>query len=338
MSHSLLPPSKQAIAAIALAIFIPAIAGCSGASPMTPQLTMLPGAGAPFSGMGDAGAAYTFKTLDNSDDPTFNELLGINNLGKIGGYYGSGKKSDPSVGYIIRKFGNSHYRTVLYPGATNTRVTCVNNLNVIAGDYDAHGGTFGFIEAADGIWTSFKDPHTRGATNVTVILGLSDSGLAVGYWLDANGVKHAFELTPSTGLFRAVSPPGAVDSVAAGINGKGDIVGYFTKHDKSTESFLLKGGVYTLFSYKESAQMTEALSINWQDEIAGMYTDHSGKVHGFVLDDLLKGPPVWQAPISDPSAKGKTVVTGIQNHHALVGYYVDGAGHTNGFLAMPSAR
>ena len=79
------------------------------------------------------------------------------------------------------------------------------------------------------------------------------------------------------------------------------------------------------------------MSINWQDEIAGTYEDASGGLHGFVLDNLL-GTPQWSAPIDDPTADGVTVIEGIQNHHDLVGYYVDAAGHTNGFLAMPSGK
>ena len=39
----------------------------------------------------DASAtAYTFQTLNNNADPTFNQLLGINNGGTIAGYFGSG--------------------------------------------------------------------------------------------------------------------------------------------------------------------------------------------------------------------------------------------------------
>ena len=37
-----------------------------------------------------AGMSYTFKTLDDHADPTFNQLLGINDHGKIAGYFGSG--------------------------------------------------------------------------------------------------------------------------------------------------------------------------------------------------------------------------------------------------------
>jgi len=335
MSYSFLQAGKQALTAAALALFVPIVAGCSGSSPLAPSLSA-PAGSAGTSAVSRAGA-YSFKTLDNPDDPSFNELLGINNLGKICGYYGSGSKSNPSVGYIVRKYGNSHYKTIMYPGAIDTVVSAVNNQNVIAGWYvsDSPSGTFGFIETADGLWSSYKDPHTKGSTNVTKIVGLSDSGLAVGYYTDSNKVPHAFELIQTTGQFHGIVPPGAVGTVATGINGKGDIVGYFTKGDGSTESFLLKGGVYTEFTYKGDA--TLAQSINWQDEIAGDYVDGSGNAHGFVLDNLL-GTPQWTAPVDDPNAAGTTVIEGIQNHHYLVGYYVDGAGNTNGFLASPSAK
>jgi hypothetical protein len=333
MSHSLLRSCKQALAVLGLGIVVPGIAACSGPSSATPALTSPSDASSSVR----KTSAYNFRKLNNPDDPTFNELLGINNLGKICGYYGSGSRSDPSVGYIIRKYGNSHYRTELYPGAANTVVTAMDNHNDIAGWYTTNVGTFGFIYTANGFWDSYKDPHTHGDTNVTKLLGLSDSSLGVGYYTDTNNVKHAFELIVPTGQFHGIVPPGSVSAVATGINGKGDIVGYFTKSDGSTESFFLKGGVYTEFTYKGSAKMTEALSINWQDEIAGMYTDSAGAVHGFVLDNLL-GTPEWVAPIDDPDSGGTSVITGIQNHHDLVGYYVDDGGNTNGFLAMPSGK
>ena len=37
-----------------------------------------------------AAPTYTFQTLNNNADPTFNQLLGINNAGTIAGYFGSG--------------------------------------------------------------------------------------------------------------------------------------------------------------------------------------------------------------------------------------------------------
>ena len=333
MPHFLLQVGKQALTTAAYAAFVSAIAACSGPSSVAYSPTSFTGANVP-NGVHRA-TAYSFKTLDNPDDPAFNELLAINNLGKVGGYYGNGSKKNPSVGYIVRDFGNSHYRTKHYPGAIDTVVTAVDNLNDIAGYYvsSSTGGTFGFIETVDGIWTSYKQPHTRGSYNITELLGLSDAGIGVGFYADANQHRHAFELIQTTGKFHGISPQGAVNAVATGINGKGDVVGYYNKSNGATESFLLKGGVYTEFAY-EGAEATRARSINWEDEIAGDYVDSSGNTHGFVLDDLL-GTPQWTAPVDDPRAAGQTVVAGIENHHHLVGYYVDATGNTDGFLASP---
>jgi hypothetical protein len=38
----------------------------------------------------DGTATYTYTTLNNSNDLTFNQLLGINDSGVIAGYFGSG--------------------------------------------------------------------------------------------------------------------------------------------------------------------------------------------------------------------------------------------------------
>jgi len=37
-----------------------------------------------------SATSYTFTTLDNQNDPTFNQLLGINSHNVIAGYFGSG--------------------------------------------------------------------------------------------------------------------------------------------------------------------------------------------------------------------------------------------------------
>ncbi|MBV8149841.1 MAG: hypothetical protein JO092_12165, partial [Candidatus Eremiobacteraeota bacterium] len=208
MPYAVLRARRRLFGAMLLAPLGLAIAGCSGLAlapaPIGPAST--PDAGRIVRPAG----GYTFKTLDNPDDPSFNQLTGINNVGKICGYYGSGASSEPSVGYIVRKFGNAHYKREKYPGAVDTVVTAVNNQNVIAGYYRADsGGTFGFAEAG-GIWSSYKDPHTKGTYNATKLLGLSDSGLAVGYYPDAQGNDHGFELVLTTAQFVPITPPGGV--------------------------------------------------------------------------------------------------------------------------------
>jgi hypothetical protein len=46
-------------------------------------------------------AQYSFSTLNNSNDPTFNQLLGLNAHGVIAGYFGSGAAGHPNKGYYL---------------------------------------------------------------------------------------------------------------------------------------------------------------------------------------------------------------------------------------------
>jgi hypothetical protein len=53
-----------------------------------------------LSGSAEA-TTYTFETLNNAVDPTFNQLLGINSSGLISGYFGSGAGDHPNKGYLL---------------------------------------------------------------------------------------------------------------------------------------------------------------------------------------------------------------------------------------------
>src|SRR5579859_3548652 len=44
---------------------------------------------------------YTFSTLNDQADPTFNQLLGINSHNVIAGYLGSGTAGHPNKGYLL---------------------------------------------------------------------------------------------------------------------------------------------------------------------------------------------------------------------------------------------
>jgi len=49
--------------------------------------------------------AYSFRTVDNAADLTFNQLLGVNNEGVIAGYFGSGAQGHPNMGYQLTPGG-----------------------------------------------------------------------------------------------------------------------------------------------------------------------------------------------------------------------------------------
>src|SRR5271163_4047914 len=60
--------------------------------------------------------AYSFKTLDNADDVTFNQLLGINDFGVIAGYFGSGAQGHPNKGYLLAP-NHAQYTNENFPGS-----------------------------------------------------------------------------------------------------------------------------------------------------------------------------------------------------------------------------
>ena len=278
-----------------------------------------------------AAAAYTFTTLDDQADPTFNQLLGINDHGKIAGYFGSGADAQhPNKGYTLSKpYGQGNYHNENFPGSVQTQVTAINNNGNTAGFWvDGNGNNFGFIEW-NGVFTSYKDPHT-GAGTVNQLLGLNDNGIAVGFYTDANGVNHAYKLNQKTGKFTELHPTGATSAMATGINDNGDITGILMASNGNVAGFLLKGSTYNEFDFPGSTNTTP-FGINKYDQIVGAYVDGNGIMHGFLLSSPLHNAR-WQS-IDDPNGVGTTTVNGINDNAQLVGFYVDAAGNTDGFLA-----
>ena len=82
-----------------------------------------------------AASNYQFQTLNNSGDPTFNQLLGINQDGQVAGYFGSGAKGHPNKGYLLTTPSRSapHYRSENWPESTQTQVTGLNDRGVTVG-------------------------------------------------------------------------------------------------------------------------------------------------------------------------------------------------------------
>lgn len=334
MTHSLLPARKPALTAIVLAIVTPALVACGGTTAFSPS-AQAPSSIQSSHGIRPMGAtAWTFTTLDDPNNPSYNELLGINNEKEICGFDGAGTTKDPANGFCLAEEGNGHFRQHDYPSlALDTYVTSLNNTKAIAGWYQSNfGPIFGFIYQ-HGVWTSYKDLKLRhGSTNITKLLGLSDAGLAVGYYTDDSGNNHGFELNSTIGKYHGIVPPGGISVEATGINGKGDIVGWMTTASGQIKSFLLIGGSFTTFAAPKSTN-TQALAVNWQDQIVGSYVDSNGATHGFLMSNPLNHP-TWMT-IDEPKANGVTVLTSLENHDYIVGYYIDSVGNTNGFLMTP---
>jgi CHRD domain len=279
---------------------------------------------------------YAFDTLNNQADPTFNQLLGINSHNVISGYFGAGTAGHPNKGYLLSlPYGQSNYVNENFPGSAQTQVTGLNNLGDTSGFWvGAHNTNHGFVEW-NGVFASYNDPktpHMNGSVNQ--LLGVNDKGVAVGFYNDAKGHAHAYEVNQATSVYTSIKVPGAVSSTASAINNNGDIVGFATDSSKATSSWLMHNGHLTAFQYPGGSD-TEAFGVNDKDQIVGSYTDGGGVSHGFVLSDPLGPTSHWQS-IDDPNGIGSTVVNGINDAGDLVGFYTDSAGNTDGMLAIPT--
>ena len=283
-----------------------------------------------------ASSSYAFSTLDNQNDPTFNQLLGINSHNVISGYFGSGATGHPNKGYLINApYGQANYVNENFPNSAQTQVVGLNNLGDTTGFWvDANGTNHGFVEW-NGVFESFNNPKTPAMKgSVNQLLGINNNGVAVGFYNDAKGNSHAYAVNQATSVYTAINVPGAVSATATGINNNGDIAGFATDASKVTSSWLLHAGHLTTYQFP-GGNTTEAFGVNDKDQIVGSYLDGSGNMHGFVLSSPLGPTSHWQT-IDDPNGVGTTTVNGINDAGDLVGFYTDSAGNTDGMLAMPN--
>jgi hypothetical protein len=326
-------------------------AGMMGGQPsaMASGQTMPTAMPAQKNGMGTTLAGPLFSTLDNQADPTFNQLLGINNRGLIAGYFGSGGQGHPNNGYLLTtSHGQSFYRNENVPGSVQTQVTGLNDRGVTVGFWSSMNtanmmnNNFGFY-AIGGHFHSVSFPTRHNANPmVNQLLGVNNFGVAVGFFTNGAGRNRGYTFNIYTHRFRQVLVPGAPrhgkgpSLTAAAINNRGDIAGFYTVPGGMggmggmTDAFLNKAnGAFIKLAYP-GASMTQAFGVNDRDEVVGAYTMGSGdaaKTFGFIWT-----PGAGFMSVSAPQGQGATTVNGVNDAGALVGFYTDPAGNTHGLL------
>lgn len=275
--------------------------------------------------------SLSFTTLNDAADPTFNQLLGINNEGLIAGYFGSGATGHPNKGYTLSPpYGQGNYNNENFPGSVQTQVTGLNNRDVTVGFWvDANGDNFGFVEH-NGQFITAVDPPAAvgGAPIVEQFMGINDRNQTVGFYLDAQGNAHSFVYDVGKNQFDALNIAGFSSVTATGINDHGDISGFVVNAAGTDEGFVRDGhGKVTLLSGPQGATSSEALGLNDKGEVVGEYTNSTG-MHGFVYNEHDHS----YLTVDDPNGIGTTTVNGINDKGQLVGFYVDAAGNTDGML------
>ncbi len=280
---------------------------------------------------------FSFTTLDNPADPTFNQLLGINDAGVIAGYFGSGATGHPNQGYTIAPPYTTFAPDNL-PGSVQTQATGINAHNITTGFWsDTNLGTgdnnFGFIRLprknGSYEYVSVNDPLVGGAPLVNQVLGINNGNNAVGFYNDANGVSHGFAYLLVNNTFAPITVRNATASAATGINDSNLICGFFVNPHGVTLGFVKPetGGAAIAFRVPD-AGVTQLLGINNKGQTVGFYVDAQQVTHGLYYNPTNGR---WQR-VDDPNGANGTVVNGLNNKDQLVGFYTDAAGNTHGMV------
>ncbi len=286
--------------------------------------------------------SYTFSTHNNSTDPSFNQLLGINDQQVIAGYFGSGTATSPNKGYtVIPPYAQTDYRNENFPGSVQTQVIGLNDSTTTVGFYiNSSNDQIGFVDTPSG-FTSVSDPSTPTGTattpSVNQLLGVNNNDIAVGFYNNSSGNSVPYEYNIATGTFTTLSIPHAVSAMAAGINDQNDVVGSENLSSGAVAGWEIVGGTFHKLDIgnKLGSKMVSALGVNDLLQVVGSFVTSTGAVEGFVDNNGI--PQV----ITDSNAKGFTVVNGINNGGTLVGFYDTVAGDNcvntcDGFAAVPA--
>src|SRR5271166_1450170 len=274
-----------------------------------------------------APTSYSFFSVANPNDTAFTQLLGINNVSTISGYWGDGTVV-PNHGFTL-VLPNS-FTPENFPSATQTQVIGINNTGWTDGFYvDGMGVTHGFTHNG----TSFTTVDAP-TTAFNQLLGINDGLAAVGYSsLDPTGrtVQRSYMVSGTTFTYLDGFLPMSVgNNQAVGINNAGLVVGFYADSMGVFHGYLFNGATAMTLDFM-GGMGTQAFGINNHSEIVGDYTDSMGVMHGFTY---LGG--VFQT-VDDPAGvAGSTVINGINDLGQLAGFYTDANDNVIGFVATPT--
>src|SRR5947209_1243642 len=131
----------------------------------------------------------------------------------------------------------------------------------------------------------------------TSALDIDPSGRTIGFFRDANDVRHGF-IRSKDGTFAVFDAPGAGTAAGQGTrayatNSSGSITGHFTDSSNVAHGYVRsKQGVITVFDAPGAgtapSQGTFPFNspnlINPEGDITGYYVDSTGALHGFLRD------------------------------------------------------
>jgi hypothetical protein len=292
-----------------------------------------------------ASHGYSFKTIINHRDVTFNQLLGINESGLIAGYFGSGAAGHPNKGYTVKApYSQGDFKNENFPHSAQTQVTGLNDIGITVGFWaNKAGANFGWYKY-NGKFHKVDFPGVPNSKpQMDQLLGVNDNRIAVGFYANSAGNDRGYEYNIKTHKFSRVLQPGVTSHnlnqqtpslTAAAINNHNTVAGFYTTKAGVTDGFVKRtNGQFVTLAYP-GASMTQAFGINDSGLVVGAYTVGSGssaQTFGFT----------WMTghfhEVNDPHGIGSTIINGVNDRGDLVGFYMDANNNNNtdGFLAKP---
>jgi hypothetical protein len=269
-----------------------------------------------------------FRMVGDARTPEFNQALGINNVGVVVGYSGSGADAQhPNRGFEIRPpYRQRDLRPRNVSGSVQTQDIGINRARDQVGFFVDKGGvTQGFVRIA-GVDRPVTNPLGSAHPAVDQLLGINDRRVAAGFYNDTSGASHPYVYNVCDRTFRPVALPFAVDSAqATGVNRDGVVTGLYTV-GKVTRGFVAGRRTVTTIKLGNDTN-TQALGIDSAGDVVGSFVDRRGHTRGYIWSHGRA------RAVDAPGADGTTVVNGINDVGQVVGFTVTSAHRTIGFVA-----
>ncbi len=206
------------------------------------------------------------------------------------------------------------------PGAQQTEPDGINNAGVTVGQYEDTSGVFhGYILNGKKL-TTLDDPN--GSNTIAANLPYNGAMTVVGIYTNSAGADVGFLYKKGT-FTDILGPPGAISSVADGINDKQEILGWYTDSSGVTHGFLLKRTKYTTLDVPGATFGTYGTEINDKGNIVLAWIDSNGFDHSALYNGKT------YKNIDVPGATNSWV-NGINNEGDLVFAWWDSSGLGHG--------
>jgi hypothetical protein len=271
-------------------------------------------------------ADFDYQLLDHPGMPD-TQVFGLNHHGDVVGHGFDGAGVFPFV-YASKKDAF----TLVTPasGYAGTNAMGINDAGVIAGSVDSLDGpgSSGYIRSTDGTYTFFSHPD---APSFTLPRGINNQGLISGFYEAADLTLVGFIYDPKTGTFTDIDIAPNLQTIAHGINAKGQVVGdsFFISEDApcpSAQGFLsrfgwLRAADGSVTYIEVNGQRTAVRGINDAGYVVGFIPGGAGLM-GFVIKPTgapCESHTVAASDLLDFPGFNDTIPEGITNNGVIIG-------------------